>query len=66
MKKLKWTSISEYVDEETGEVLTKKQVEEYYIIIKKVKHGNIDNTTNTGIIRWINVCTKGGKQKKLF
>lgn len=66
MKKLKWTSISEYVDEETGEILTKKQVEEYYIIIKKVKYGNIDNTTNTGIIRWINVCTKRGKQKKLF
>lgn len=66
MKKLKWTSISEYVDQDTGEMLTKKHVEKYYIIIKKHKHVTINEHTNSGTIRWTNECTKTGKQRTLF
>lgn len=64
----KWTSTTQYVDLETGEVLTKKIATRDYKTInitKKVKvYGN--NTNHAcGYITWIHEC-RPTKQGKLF
>lgn len=64
--KIKWTSQTEYVDIDTGEIITKKQQEKEYIIIKTKKHVKINNENNIARVRYTNECTKTGKQKKLF
>lgn len=75
-----WTTISEYVDQRTGEMLDAKRVKQEYIIIKKTKHVEIikeiiwkykdgreyGETVRRGIVRWTNECSKGGKQTSLF
>lgn len=75
MKKLKWITISTYIDEDTGEVLTKhKAVTEYRIkktILKKTitnmnKNGNTIGLRNyAGVTERTAICTKLGKQLKL-
>lgn len=62
--KIIWFSISEYVDIDTGEVLDKKMAtSKQYIIIKKTKKHEVNNTTGTVYI--INECRKSG-QIELF
>lgn len=60
MKKIKWTTVIEYVDYETGEVINPKTVQEEYIVIKKHKHTKFkENEHNTtGIITFTNICRK--------
>lgn len=60
----KWITVTEYVDNQTGEMLTKKEVEKNYIITKKHKHATIEN--NTGYIKWTKECTRNGKQQKIW
>ena len=57
----KWVTVSEYVDEETGEILHKNQVKEHYIIIKKIKHHETYKTTGKRTIT--NICKKTNQQK---
>ena len=59
----KWYSMSEYVDNETGELISKSLVEREYIIIKKSKKYEINGSN--GIIKWLNECERN-RQKKLF
>lgn len=77
MKKLRWTTTSEYVDKDTGEVLTAQQVKETHIIIKKrikketyeeyIKESNGSQTlTKFGRIRVTNECTRTGKQIRIW
>lgn len=67
MKKLKWITISQYVDEETGEKLTKAIVKEKYNVVKKIKiitKTNYDGKTETGYRNYAgcteitNICTR--------
>ena len=63
-KKVKWTSISIYVDDETGEVLSKKAfAKEYYIVSKSIIK-KLENET-AGIVSITNRCRKS-RQLELF
>lgn len=70
MKKLKWITIKEYVDEETGEVLNSKQAEKSYIIKRKIKKHDIRKEyhnrelTELGITTITNICTRHGRQQE--
>lgn len=77
MKKLRWTTTSEYVDKDTGEVLTKEQAEKEYRIIKKtIKRTTYEKyvpkqyggaiLTKFGLTTVTNECTREGKQLKLL
>lgn len=67
-----WRTISKYVDLQTGEELTKKQVEEEYIILGKKKnieyeHKYINRQRKTfGTTTITNECTKNGKQIRIW
>lgn len=63
MDKIKWYSINEYVDIDTGEKISKSLVEREYIIIKKIKK-TIVNNGQGNIIRTCE-CIKN-KQLKLW
>lgn len=77
MKKLRYTTTSEYVDKDTGEILTKEQVNKEYIIIKKIKKRTVYEQyvrekygtqilTKFGLITITNECTRSGKQLEIF
>lgn len=61
MTKLKWTSTSQYVDVDTGEILTKKEVKENYKVIKTIK--KIEHGTEYGYIKYTNECRKSTQGK---
>lgn len=62
-QEIRWRTISEYVDKETGEVIDEKEVRKNYTIIKKTKHSHVHRTT--GITTITNECRRS-KQGKLF
>lgn len=63
LRKIKWTSKTEYVDVETGEVITKSLAEREYIKKRSTKFTIIQN--NNGTIKWITECERN-RQQKLF
>lgn len=73
MRTLKWTSIKEYIDLDTGEIITEREAKKYYIIIKKIK--DYDYTTKiakdtkevyqTCKITYRSLCQRS-KQQRLF
>lgn len=66
MKKLKWFTVSEYVDIETGELIPKSEIENgIYYIKNKTKSHEINEQQNYGIRKFINECKRTG-QTKLF
>lgn len=62
--KLKWYTVSEWIDVETGELLNKSAYERnnYFVIKKSIKN---EITEHFGIRKIINECRKSG-QTKLF
>lgn len=54
----KWTTVSEYVDIDTGEVLNKEQVKEQYTIIKKNKKTKLYEQQQHGLITITNECKR--------
>lgn len=50
MKKIKWFTISEHVDIETGEIITKKEFEKNYYKVGITKKTEINE--NNGIIKY--------------
>lgn len=58
---IKWSSISIYIDVETGEILTQKEASTNYIIIKKTKHANINK--KWGTITHTNECRRTPQTK---
>lgn len=62
--KIQWFTESEFVDIETGEIITQEKIKKLeYIIIKKTKHATVNNST--GIVKITNQCRRTG-QLKLF
>ena len=61
--KLKWFTISEYVDIETGELINRNQYEKDYYKIKITK--KIEFNENNGITKYITECRRT-KQTRLF
>jgi len=62
-KTIKWYTMTEYVDIETGELISKSEYEKNYYKIKNNK--KIEITENHGIIKYITECRQHG-QKRLF
>lgn len=62
-QEIKWNTKTEYVDIETGEVITKEKAIQAYVIIKKTK--NVKIYKKTGTITWVNQC-RTSIQLKLF
>ncbi|WNK14255.1 MAG: hypothetical protein [Microvirus sp.] len=66
-----WTT-TEYIDIDTGEIISKKNATENYIIIKKQRHVNIKQEIkhrrkyNIGIVTYRYECTKNGSQIRLW
>lgn len=69
LNKMKWRTITKYVDQHTGELLTKQTVNEKYIITQQY-HQEVMFTLEKGIqygTKTITrVCTNEGKQRTLF
>lgn len=60
---IKWYTIAEYVDIETGELINKKEYKKNYYKIKINK--KIEIKENHGIIKYITEC-KEHRQTRLF
>lgn len=60
---MKWITITEYIDVETGEIITKSEYERNYIKLKSTKKFEI--TEKYGITNYQIECQKS-KQTKLF
>jgi hypothetical protein len=56
----KWYTISEWIDIETGEILHKKVIKNYYKI-KTIK--KIEINENSGIIKYTNECRNINQQR---
>jgi hypothetical protein len=59
----KWYTATEYVDTDTGELITKKEFEKNYYKTKSTR--KIEIQENYGIIKYINECRITG-QERLF
>jgi len=59
----KWYTESQYVDIETGEIITKQQYENEYYKVKTNR--KIEITDNYGIIKYITEC-RARNQTRLF
>lgn len=59
----KWYTVSEFVDEETGELLSRKEVEKNYHKLKTDR--SVEITDTHGIIKYITRC-KHTRQTRLF
>lgn len=57
----RWITVSEYVDIETGEIITKSLYEREYIIIRKTK--KYEDSGNYNIAKWVNECRRHGQTK---
>lgn len=53
-----WKSSSEYVDIDTGEIITKRKALRDYQILNKSKKVEINKNNGTGLIRYTNECRK--------
>jgi hypothetical protein len=56
----KWYTISEWIDVETGEILHKEVIKNYYKIKTTKK---IEINENQGIIKYTNECRNIGQRK---
>lgn len=65
MKQLKWTTTSEWVDVETGEVITKENAKQNYNITRKIKKYEYDKNHESGRTKITNECRKS-TQLKIF
>ncbi len=61
---IKWVSVSEYVDIETGEMISKARAKREYNELFKTKIIKIDG--NKGEIKWRNECEKSRQTKICF
>lgn len=59
---LKWITLTEYVDVETGEILTKSEKERSYYTTGK-SHKKIEENGNYRIKKYIYECRRNGQQK---
>ena len=60
MKITKWYTISEWIDVETGEILHREVIKDYYKIKTTKK---IEINENQGIIKYTNECRNIGQQR---
>jgi len=58
-----WKTIQEYVDHETGEILTRTKAKKNYII--QFKQKSYENRNGFNYVKWTYICTKC-RQYKLF
>lgn len=65
---IRWTAITNYVDIDTGQVLTKKIATDKnkYIKIKTEKYGTVNNVKTRGTIEYTVECRKQPQQKLPF
>lgn len=61
-----WGAVVQYVDIETGEKLTEKQVKENYITIKTTKHAKKAKLGSGGIITYTKQCIRNPQRKFKF
>lgn len=59
MDVINWRTKTEYVDTETGEIITEQEAKTNYIIIKKSKHATIKKTT--GYVKWTYHCKRSNQ-----
>lgn len=62
-QEIKWNTITIYVNTATGEIITKEQAIQAYVITKKTK--DVKVYKKTGTITWTYECKTSG-QLKLF
>jgi len=60
----KWYSVSEYVDQETGEIITKNEFTKNYYKVKNTKKYEINGTNGT--IKHCTECRKHGQERIKF
>ncbi|WVR22117.1 MAG: hypothetical protein [Malazfec virus 2] len=74
---MKWSTVQIFVDQQTGEVLTKQEAKLNYFTVKKIKnvkivkeiiwreieHKRVGETTKRGIVEWTVECRRHGQQR---
>lgn len=55
---MEWKTRKRYIDMQTGELISKQDALDKYIIIKKNKHAQANNTTGKGVIEYTIECRK--------
>lgn len=63
---VRWTTISRYVDKETGEEITPHNAKKNYVIESKEKTVLLNYNKTKGYVEITNICTKNGKQLSLY
>jgi len=63
MDKLKWFTAVEYVDVETGEIITKSEKERNYYVVGNETRTEINNEKKYGIKYIRKNCRRNGQQK---
>lgn len=63
MNKIKWFTISEHIDEETGEIITPREFKKEYYKIETIK--KIEKNESSGIIKYQHIG-RNLRQGKLF
>lgn len=61
--KLKWYTVVEYVDIETGELISKSLKERKYYVIRKTKKVEVYEYQGYGITKWTAECRRNGQQR---
>lgn len=62
-QEINWSSITKYVDLDTGEQITEKDAKRAYVIVKTKKHSHV--TRSTGITEYTHECRRS-RQMDLF